>query len=81
MFVDVDTMEYKRAPNARIALDFLYRQPVVSAIDLEHALKISTPTANALIRDLQRLQILSEITGQLRGRAYAFEPYLDLFLS
>lgn len=71
----------KRASNARLALDFLYRQPVVSATDLEKALKISTPTANALVRDLQKLDILSEITGQLRRRAYAFEPYLDLFLS
>lgn len=71
----------KRAPNARAALDLLYRQPLVTAVDMERALSISTPTANALIRDLQKLDILTEITGQLRGRNYAFEPYLNLFLS
>jgi len=71
----------KRAANARQALNLLYRKPLVSAADLETALSISTPTANALIRDLQKLGILKEITGQQRGRAYAFDSYLRLFVS
>jgi Fic family protein len=71
----------KRAPNAKLALNFLYRQPIVSAADLETALSISTPTANALIRDFERLGILTEVTGQARGRVYEFKRYLDLFLS
>lgn len=71
----------KRAPNARKALNFLYRQPIVKAADLEGALSVSTPTANALIRDFERLGILSEVTGQARGRVYEFKRYLDLFLS
>lgn len=70
----------KRVPNARAALDVLYCQPFISAVDLELALKISTPTANALIRDLEKLGILTEMTGQLRGRTYAFKPYLNIFL-
>lgn len=71
----------KRAPNAKLALNFLYRQPVASAADLETALSVSTPTANALIRDLERLGILTEVTGQARGRVYTFKRYLGLFLS
>lgn len=71
----------KRAPNAKLALNFLYRRPVVSASDLESALSVSTPTANALIRDFERLDILTEVTGQARGRVYEFKRYLDLFLS
>lgn len=71
----------KRAPNAKLALNLLYRQPVVSAGDLEKALAVSTPTANALIRDFQRLGILTEVTGQLRGRVYEFQRYLKLFVS
>lgn len=71
----------KRAANARQALNLLYRKPIISAADLEQALSISTPTANALIHDFERLGILKEITGQQRGRAYVFERYLHLFLS
>jgi Fic family protein len=71
----------KKAPNAKNLLNLLYRKPIVSAGDIEQALDLSTPTVNALIKDFQKLGILSEITGQLRGRVYAFEPYLDLFVS
>lgn len=71
----------KRAANARALLNLLYRKPVVSAADIETALSVSTPTANALIRDFERLGILKEITGQQRGRAYAFDRYLRLFFS
>ncbi|SDG67220.1 Fic family protein [Roseospirillum parvum] len=71
----------KRTPNARQLLNMLYRRPIVSASDIEAELNISTPTANALIRDFIRLGILVEITGQRRMRAYAFDRYLALFLS
>ena len=71
----------KRVPNARQVLNLLYRQPMITAVDIEHALGVSTPTANALIRDLQKLGLLVEVTGQLRGRAYVFDRYLSLFVS
>jgi Fic family protein len=71
----------KRVPTARAALKVLYRKPLVSSADLERALEVTTPTANALIRELVRVGILTEITGQQRGRIYAFERYLKLFVS
>ena len=71
----------KRVVNARQLLNLLYRKPVVSAADIEKALSVSTPTANALIRDFEKLGLLQEITGQQRGRAYAFDRYLRLFVS
>lgn len=71
----------KRAANARSLLNVLYRKPIVSASAIETALSVSTPTANALIRDFERLGLLKEISGQLRGRTYAFDRYLNLFLS
>ena len=70
----------KRAPNARRALEMLYRKPILTAADLVGDLKISKQTANALIRDLMQLGILKEITGQERWRAYAFDRYLGLFV-
>ncbi len=69
----------RRVPNARQALNLLYRKPMLSAGDLEAALGVSQPTANALLRDLIRLGLLREITGAARHRLYVFETYLDLF--
>jgi Fic family protein len=71
----------KRAHPAQMALNLLYRKPIINAGDVELALSVSTPTANSLIRALVDLGILVEITGQQRWRAYVFERYLKLFLS
>ena len=71
----------KRANSAQQALNLLYRKPIITSADLEQALEISTPTANGLIKELIRLGILKEITGQQRGKVYTFEAYLNLFLS
>lgn len=71
----------KRAGRARAALNLLYRRPVVDASEVERGLDISKPTANALIKALMETGILVEITGQRRGRIYAFQRYLDLFYS
>lgn len=71
----------KRVPLALQALNVLYRNPIVSAIDFERTLKITTPTANSLIKLLVANGILQEITGQQRGRIYVFQRYLDLFIS
>ncbi len=70
----------KRAPSARAALNMLYRKPVTNATELKMALKISQPTANALLNDLTRLGVLREVTGAGRNKIYAFEAYLTLFL-
>lgn len=71
----------RRATAAREVLNLLYRRPIVDASDLRRALGVSTPTANALIKALINKNILVEITGQQRGRVYAFQRYLDLFTS
>lgn len=70
----------KRAPNARAALDVLYRKPVVGAGELAQTLSVSRPTARALLGELERLGLLVEMTGQARDRVYRFDPYLQLFL-
>lgn len=70
----------RRAPSGREALNLLYRKPLIDARDLEKALGVTTPTANALLKSLIEKGILVEVTGQQRGRIYAFERYLKLFL-
>jgi Fic family protein len=69
----------KRVPNARKLLNLLYSRPFVTSSDIEHSLGVSQPTAGMLIRDFTRLEILVEITGQPRWRAYVFNRYLALF--
>jgi Fic family protein len=71
----------KRAPNARLALNLLYNKPIVSETEIEEKLAVSTPTAHTLILELEKLNLLREVTGQQRGRLYTFERYLNLFLS
>lgn len=71
----------KRAASARQALNVLYRKPILDASELEKALEITTPTANRIINTLIEKNILVEVTGQQRGRIYAFDRYLKLFLS
>lgn len=70
----------KRTPNARQALNVLYRKPMVTAADLEQALGLSHPSVNALLRDFLKLGLLKEMTGAARNRLYVFESYLKLFL-
>lgn len=71
----------RRTPNARLALTLLYRKPVITVSELEKATKLSTPTANALVKDFQRLNILKELSGTQRYRVFAFERYLNLFVN
>lgn len=71
----------KRTPNARETLNLLYRSPIISAADIQSSLNVSAPTANAILRDLLGLGIITETTGQQRWRSYAFHRYLNLFLS
>jgi len=59
----------------------LYRKSIVTAADISSFLEISTPTANVLIKEMQKLGIIKEITGLHRRRAYMFESYLKLFFS
>ena len=69
----------RKATNAKKLLDYLFRQPIVTPKDLQKALDISAPTANSLLMDFVRLEILEEQTGYQRNRIFQFEPYLNLF--
>jgi Fic family protein len=69
----------KRTPNALVTLDYLFRQPVVSAKMIERTLGVSQPTATALVRDLAAIDILREFTGKRRNRLFRYNRYLGLF--
>ena len=64
---------------AKELLFYLYKKPVVTALDVEEELKISKPTANAILKNFQQLGILKEQTGFKRNRIFIFDQYIRLF--
>jgi Fic family protein len=69
----------RKAENARKLIMHLYLKPVLSGSAITKLLDLTPRAANALINDLERMDILKEITGFKRNRVYAFEKYLKLF--
>jgi Fic family protein len=70
----------RRGKSGLQLLRLLYRKPVVTVAEVSAALKVSAPTANALVADFERFGLLKELTGYARNRQFAFETYLRLFL-
>lgn len=68
-----------KAAYAQKVVNQLYQRPVIDAVKVQAAADISSPSAYKLIRDLEELEILKEITGGQRGRVYMFDTYLKLF--
>lgn len=62
-------------------LDYLYEQPIISVRMVERHLKSSFVTANKLVEQFGKLEILKETTGGQRNRRYSYLPYLALFES
>jgi Fic family protein len=69
----------RRVPLAKQLLHYLYKFPTVLSSDIVKELRITKPTANALINEFLRLEILRETTGFKRNRIFVFEKYLSLF--
>jgi Fic family protein len=69
----------KRIPNAKALLNYLYSKPVITLFDVMNGLEVSKQTANVLIQDFQKLNILEEQTGYKRNRIYIFKAYMQLF--
>ena len=62
-----------------LALELLYREPIVSVARVREALDVSRPTANQLVARLVELGILNEITGKARNRRFRYWEYVSLF--
>lgn len=70
-----------RGNEARKVIDFLYSQPVIDASKIGMITNKSKATNYKLLSDLERLEILKEITGAQRNKLYVFNDYLELFKS
>jgi Fic family protein len=68
-----------RANNAQLVINQLFQRPILDAQKVRKMTNLSAPSAYKLIDDLERLQIITEITGAKRGKIYLFKDYASLF--
>jgi len=68
-----------RAFNAQKVVEALYENPVTIAEDVKKVTGLTKPSVYTLIRELERLGILYEMTGAKSGRIYSFKEYINLF--
>jgi hypothetical protein len=69
----------RRTHNGLALLDAMFKQPVVTAGLVEEMLAVSQPTASAVVRDMEKIGVLRELTGRRRYRVFAYSDYMALF--
>jgi Fic family protein len=62
-----------------LILNHLYQRPIIDALKVKELTGLSSPSVYKLIEDLEKLEILAEITGAKRGKIYLFKEYTKLF--
>lgn len=68
----------QRVSSALRVHDELQRNPFATAPDLAGRTRLTPPTVNAALADLERLGVVEEVTGRQRGRVFAYRAYLDI---
>jgi Fic family protein len=68
-----------RGVDARKVVEGLYIRPVIDVHRVESIIEKSNVSAYKLIKSMEELEILHEITGSQRDRLYIFKDYIDLF--
>lgn len=71
----------RRAESARKVIRALYVRPLIDGERVARVTDLSMTSAYKLIHELERIGILTEITGAQRGRLYVFRRYVELFAS
>lgn len=69
----------RRAKLANRLLIQLYSTPAVSVADASQHLEVSVSATNTLMREMEKIGILKEITGFSRNRIFMLHQYLELF--
>jgi Fic family protein len=69
----------KRANNATILLQHLFKKPVVHVNQVKDITNSTYKTANDLVTEFVSVGILKEMTGQSRNRVFMFDEYIKLF--
>ena len=69
----------QRSENAQKLLKYMYSKPVISNTEASKVLNISYNAAKGLIEDLEKLEILDEITNYSRNKRFVLRQYVELF--
>ena len=72
------TAQSERAGSALRVHDLLQQNPFVRATGLAEQTGLTSPTINAVLADLSRLDIVAEVTGRRRGRVFGYTRYLAI---
>ena len=68
-----------RSCNAQLILNHLFQRPIIDAKKVKELTSLSSPSVYKLIDELEKFEILTEITGAKRGKIYLFREYIKLF--
>jgi Fic family protein len=68
----------RSAPSMLRVHDLLQRQPIIGIVPATRELKVTHPTVIKAIANLQKLDIVREVTGRRRGRLFAYSRYMDI---
>jgi len=68
-----------RSGNAQSVINHLFQRPIINASKTQEITNLSSPSAYKLIDELEKLEIIREITGAKRGKLYLFGDYTKLF--
>jgi Fic family protein len=68
-----------RTIDANKVIEALYQKPIINIAKVGEIIEKSNVSAYKLIADLEKLEILKEITGAQRNKLYSFAPYISLF--
>jgi Fic family protein len=68
-----------RSVNAQKVVDELYKHPITNAEHVKQITGLTKPSVYTLIKEMEKLGILNEVTGAKRGWVYIFNRYLNLF--
>lgn len=68
-----------RANNALTIVNHLFQHPIIEAQKAKEITGLSFPSVYKLIDDLEKLEIIKEITGEKKGRLFLFKDYVELF--
>lgn len=68
-----------RSANALKVITELYKHPMIDATGVSEITGLGTVSSYKLIKELERLEMLKEMTGSKRGRIYVLEKYIRIF--
>ncbi len=68
-----------RSNNAQTIVNQLFQKPLLDVQRAKNLTGLSLPSVYKLIDEMERLNIIQEITGGKRGKLYLFRDYTNLF--